>query len=393
MAIGAAAARRTPTSEAPGDSPLLNNTVNIIGASTAWSWGFTGQGWYVGILDTGIRKTHQFFTGKTIVEACFAMGADGVGGAGDCPNGQSTQFGSGSAAHGPSSYQSFDHGTHVSGIATGNYGSLAGVAKNANIIAVQVFSRLPTLTLTSWSSDTLAGLDWVYSQRGNYKISSTNLSLGGGGPYNARCDGDSRKSAMDNLRNVGIATAIATGNNGWCNGISAPGCISSAVSVGASTDSDAQSSFSNWGNGEGGLIQKVFAPGSDIYSSTGTSDSSYASWNGTSMATPHVAGAWALIKQAVPFGSVTDILAALRTSGVGITSTCDGRNLAIPRIRVDRAITALGKYTPDDSGVAVRHDHSRRQVPTGRPRTRSFPVTAAPADFCGLRRLDGCRDG
>ena len=73
------------------DLPQLDGTVNLVGAATAWSWGFTGSGWYVAILDTGIRSTHQFFAGKSIVEACFAKGADGVGGAGDCPNGQSTQ--------------------------------------------------------------------------------------------------------------------------------------------------------------------------------------------------------------------------------------------------------------------------------------------------------------
>lgn len=323
--------------EAAPERSSLDTSVNLVGAKTAWGWGYTGSGWYVAVLDTGIRKTHQFFTGKTIVEACFALGQDGVSGAGDCPNGQSTMAGPGSAAHYASSYSGYDHGTHVSGIATGNYGSLAGVAKNAGILAVQVFSKFPPSALSSYSSDTLAALDYVYSVRGTYRISSVNMSLGGSTRYSSPCDSNSRKTAIDNLRSAGIATAIATGNDHWCNAISAPACISSAVAVGSSTDSDAESSFSNWHP----TLQKLYAPGSSIYSSTGSSDSSYASWNGTSMATPHVAGAWALMRQAVPNRSVADLLSALRTTGVSIGSSCDAGESPIPRIRVDRVIATL----------------------------------------------------
>ena len=335
----------TPPVEAK-DLPKLDGTVNLVGAATAWSWGFTGSGWYVAILDTGIRSTHQFFAGKSIVEACFAKGQDGVGGAGDCPNGQSTQTGTGSAAHHPSNYDGFDHGTHVAGIAAGKSGSLAGIAKDASIIAVQVFSKMsaaacddPAPCVTSWSSDTLAALDWVYSVRGSYRVASANLSLGGG-RYSSACDSDSRRSAVEALRNAGIATAIAAGNDGWCGSVSSPGCISSAVGVGASTDADNQSSFSNWHPS----LVRLFAPGSSIYSSTGTSNTSYASWSGTSMATPHVAGAWALMKQVVSNGSVTDFLNAFRTTGVNLTSTCDSRRTPIPRFRVDRAIATLVRY-------------------------------------------------
>lgn len=319
------------------DRPSLDVSVELIGAKTAWGWGYTGAGWYVAVLDTGIRKTHQFFTGKTVVEACFALGSDGVGGAGDCPNGNATMTGPGSAVHHPSTYSSYDHGTHVSGIATGNYGSLAGVAKNANIIAVQVFSKFSGNAISSWNSDTLAGLDYIYSIRGSYNIAAVNMSLGGSTRYSYSCDSDSRKASIDNLRSVGIATAIATGNNGWCTGVSSPGCISSSVSVGASTDSDSEASFNNWH----ATLQKLFAPGYLIYSSTGASDSSYASWSGTSMATPHVAGAWALLKHRLSSGSVTDLLNALRTTGVSVYSVCDYYTTAIPRIRVDRAIQSF----------------------------------------------------
>jgi subtilisin family serine protease len=318
------------------ERPMLSESANLVGAVTAWSWGLTGSGWYVAILDTGIRKTHQFFTGKSVVEACFASGSDGAPGAGDCPNGQSTMTGPGSAVHYSSSYASYDHGTHVAGIATGNYGSMAGIAKDANIIAVNVFSKVSG-SLTSWNTDSLAGLDYIYSLRGSYNIASVNMSLGGG-KFSSPCDSDSRKTAIDNLRSVNIAVAIATGNNGYCSNISAPACISSAVSVGSSTKSDSESSFNNWD----AAMQKLYAPGSSINSSTGNSDSSYSSWNGTSMATPHVAGAWALLKQAVPSLSVAKGLEVLRNTGRLITSVCNGNAApGIPRIKVDQAIASL----------------------------------------------------
>ncbi len=330
-----------------GKSRLVD-TIPLIGADDAWSMGYTGAGWYVAVLDTGLRKTHQFFTGKTVVEACYALGEDGAGPAGDCPNGLVSMIGAGAAVHYTSTYQGYDHGTHVAGIAVGNYPSSTppapdyGVAKNANIIAVKIFSKFSAAScggspcVMSWNSDSAAGLDYVYSIRGSYSIAAVNMSLGGG-LYSAFCDSDSRKAAIDNLRSAGIAAAIATGNDGECGYVSAPACISTSVSVGASTDSDAEAGFNNWDE----TLQRLFAPGYEVQSATGASNSSYEYWSGTSMATPHVAGAWALLKQAKPTGSVTDLLAALRSTGVGVTSTCDGHTTPIPRIQVDAAISAF----------------------------------------------------
>ena len=326
--------------------PQLSNSVSIIGATTAWSQGYTGSGWYVAILDTGIRRTHQFFYNKTIVEACFASGENQTAPAGDCPNGSNTMYGTGAAAHHPSNYATYDHGTHVSGIAAGKKsdGSLNGVAKDANIIAVNIFSKFSSSQdVRAKTSDIIKGLDYIYTLRNTYSISAVNMSLGGG-LYSSQSQCDSAdaltKTAIDNLKSVGIATVIATGNSGECNGVSWPGCISSAVAVGASTKSDIQSSLSNWHSS----IQDFFAPGQSIFSSTGGSDSSYVSWSGTSMATPHVTGAWAILRQNQPTASVTQLLSALNTSGVPITTLC-GTGLSKPRIQVDKA---LGSSPPNN---------------------------------------------
>lgn len=312
--------------------PMLDDSAGIVGADAAWSKGYTGAGWYVAVLDTGIRRTHQFFTGKTIIEACRAKGQDGRTPAGDCPNGKWKMDGPGSAAHLPVSYDGYDHGTHVAGIAAGNYGSLAGVAKDANIIAVNVFSMFPGDVL-AWSSDIIAGLSYVYSLRGSYNIASVNLSLGGG-RYYAACDkgaGAAYKKPIDLLRAAGIATVIATGNEEYCDSVGSPSCVSTAVAVGSTTKADARSWFSNFH----ATMQKLFAPGSWIYSATDASDSSYEEWCGTSMATPHVAGAWALLRQAYPAESVTNLLAVLRATGIPINACSTTGN---PRLQIDAAL-------------------------------------------------------
>ncbi len=317
-----------------GDRPMLDTSVNLIGAENAWGMGYTGSGWYVAILDTGIRRTHQFFQGKTIVEACFSKEKD-------CPNGSTEQYGTGAAAHYESIYDGYDHGTHVAGIAAGKYGSLAGVAKSSNIIAVQVFSRFSaedcsgSPCVMSWESDQIKGLEYVYTLRGTYSIAAANMSLGSG-KYSSYCDSEPQKAAIDNLKSVRIATVIAAGNDAYCGYISSPACISSAVAVGASDNSDSEAYFNNWHS----TLQEFFAPGVSIYSSTGNSNSSYSSWSGTSMAAPHMTGAWALLREAGPSSSVNTIFNALRDTGTSISSPwCSGG--PIPRINVDEAVLDL----------------------------------------------------
>ncbi len=317
-----------------GDRPMLDTSVDLIGAENAWDMGYTGSGWYVAILDTGIQRTHQFFQEKTVVEACFSKEKD-------CPNGSTEQYSTGAAVLYESIYDGYDHGTHVAGIAAGKYGSLAGVAKSSNIIAVQVFSRFSaedcsgTPCVMSWDSDQIKGLEYVYTLRGTYSIAAANMSLGSG-KHSTYCDSEPQKAAIDNLKSVRIATVIAVGNDAYCGYISSPACISSAVAVGASDNSDSEAYFNNWHS----TLQEFFAPGVSIVSSTGSSNSSYSSLSGTSMAAPHVTGAWALLREASPSSSVNTIFNALRDTGTLISSPwCSGG--PIPRINVDEAVLDL----------------------------------------------------
>ncbi|WP_420267226.1 S8 family serine peptidase [Candidatus Magnetominusculus dajiuhuensis] len=320
----------------------INWNITKVGASTAWANGYDGTGYTVAILDTGVDKTHPMLTGKVASEACYSSNDNESSVATVCPGGVDNSTASGSAMPyaGNCPTGECDHGTHVAGIAAGlTTDNSSGVAKGANIIAIQVFSRIDDNTTCegsspctlSYTSDQLKGLERVYALKNTYSIASANMSLGGGW-YGANCDNDSRKAAIDNLRSAGIATVISSGNSKYPDGMGAPGCISTAVSVGATDSSDNVSSYSNSAS-----FLNLLAPGSAITSAV--PNGGYATWNGTSMAAPHVAGAWAVLKQAKPTASVTDILSALTSTGVSVTDSRNG--ISKPRIQVALALNAL----------------------------------------------------
>jgi len=323
--------------------PMLAESVPLVQGNAAWDAGFTGSGRVIAILDTGVDKAHTFLSGKVIVEACYS-------GNGNCPNGMTSQLGSGAAV--PCTYAAAcNHGTHVAGIAAGLGSSFSGVAKGANLMAVQVFSRFTGSNCgtgedpcaLSYTSDILAGLERVYALRNNYPFASVNMSIGGG-RFFSNCDSDARKVAIDNLRSVGIATVISSGNAGFTNSMSAPACISTAASVGSTQDgsldttTDAISGFSNSAS-----FLSLLAPGQPINSSI--PGNAFANFQGTSMAAPHVAGAWAILKQAKPSATVPEILSALQTTGLPIT---DPRN-GITKSRIE-ILDALQAIVPPPGG-------------------------------------------
>lgn len=327
-------------------APSLSESTNIVGATTAWASGYTGAGQVVAILDTGVDSAHPFLAGKVVSEACYSTTYPPEGSSPVCPGGAEESTAPGSGTYCDLSIAGCYHGTHVAGIAAGrDPGGLgfSGVARDANIIAIQVFSRFDNPSYCSgpcalaWDEDIIAGLERVYELRNTYPIAAANLSLGGDAyPYVCDVDFPIYKTAIDNLRSVGIATVIASGNEYYSTAISAPACVSSAVSVGSTRDGsgyatpvDAVSPFSNSAS-----FLSLLAPGEIIYSSY--PGGSYVPISGTSMATPHVTSAWAILKQRMPVSTVEQILAALTNTGVPIYDSRNG--ITKPRIRINAAL-------------------------------------------------------
>jgi subtilisin family serine protease len=228
-----------------------------------YTFNWTGSGVRAYVIDTGIRTSHSQFGGRA------SNVFDAFGGSGADCNG---------------------HGTHVAGTIGG---STYGVAKSALLRGVRVLD----CNGSGSNSGVIAGVDFVRTN--GIQPAVANMSLGGGAS-------SALDTAVNNLSNAGITIAVAAGNSNAnaCN--SSPARAANAITVGSTTTTDARSSFSNFGT-----CLDLFAPGSGILSSWFSSDTATATLSGTSMASPHVAGAAALYKQANPGASASTIRNAL----------------------------------------------------------------------------------
>ncbi|MEU4157405.1 S8 family serine peptidase [Actinoplanes sp. NPDC026670] len=206
------------------------------------------------VIDTGIRTTHKQFGGRAV------SGYDFVGddsNADDC-NG---------------------HGTHVAGTIGG---STYGVAKKVKLVGVRVLD----CDGEGYISHIVDGIDWVTQNADLPAVA--NMSLGGG--YSPALDW-----AVEESIAAGITYVVAAGNEDTDARLSSPADVPEAITVAASDSKDRRASFSNYGGGV-----DLFAPGVGIKSSVSTSDTATAKYSGTSMASPHVAGAAALLLDANP---------------------------------------------------------------------------------------------
>ncbi|RDD85971.1 S8 family peptidase [Streptomyces parvulus] len=227
-----------------------------------------GQGVTAYVVDTGVRITHGDFGGRA------SYGYDAI------DNDNTAQDGHG-------------HGTHVAGTVAG---SAYGVAKKAKIVGVRVLDNSGSGT----TAQVVAGIDWV--ARNAVKPAVANMSLGGGAD-------SALDTAVRNAIASGVTFVVAAGNESTNASTKSPARVTEAITVGATTSSDARASYSNYGS-----VLDLFAPGSSITSAWNTGDSATNTISGTSMASPHVAGAAALHLAANPTATPAQVATALTSA-------------------------------------------------------------------------------
>lgn len=295
----------------------LVQSLPLIQQPAAVSLGYEGEGTSVVVLDTGLDYTRSAFGSctapSTTSTTCRVLEAFDL-------------------ARDDRSLDADGHGTNVSGI-------VAGVAPKTKLIGIDVFVRKGAS-----DSDILAGLNWTLSNTTKYNIKAVNMSLGGG-KYTTSCNSVYTQAFAD-LRNAGVAPVVASGNDGYTNALSSPACTSGAVAVGAVYDSnmggiawstctdsttaaDKVTCFSN-----SSTLVSLLAPGSQI-TAAGITQS------GTSQATPHVAGAIAVLRaaNAAPNDTVGQTVNRLVSTGVLITDAKSG--LTTPRIDLLAALNSI----------------------------------------------------
>lgn len=297
-------------------TPELEESLKFIGGDLVHQAGAMGAGTAVAIFDTGVDSSHPFLGGRVVEESCFSINDPENHLNGLCPNGLGSQIGDG-AANGcdmVSGSGACVHGTHVAGIAAGHSNSLfSGVAPAANIVAVQVFTSSP-FGLVAYSSDIIAGFDWLINEAKTLNISAVNLSLGGGRYFNYCDSGDLLAPLIATLRVRGVATVISSGNNGFIDSVSWPACLSEAIATGATlANADSIAYYSNRGP-----LLDLFAPGSDIRSST---PGGFQWMSGTSMAAPHITGAFAVLKSAKRSASIDQLEEIFESTGAPLAGS------------------------------------------------------------------------
>lgn len=292
----------------------------------------SGAGVHVYIIDTGIRATHTQFTGR--IGGGYTAVSDGQG-TNDC-NG---------------------HGTHVAGTVGG---STYGVAKQVTLHPIRVLNCSGSGT----NAGVIAGVNWVTANRVGPAVA--NMSLGGAAST-------ALDTAINNSIAAGITYAVAAGNENQnaCN--VSPARVAAAITVGATTSTDARSSFSNYGP-----CLDIFAPGSSITSAVNSSDTATAALSGTSMASPHVAGAAALYLAGSPSASPAQVAAAL-TDNATLNKVTNAGTGSPNRLLYTGLIGGPGPATPTNTAVPPTATATLAPTATATPRPTATATLAPTA--------------
>ncbi|HDG7211853.1 peptidase S8 [Acinetobacter nosocomialis] len=294
----------------------------LINQPQANTKGFNGTDSSVAVLDTGVNYLHSDF-------GCTAVNS---------PSSTCRVVYAFDSAPDDGSLDDNGHGSNVSAI-------VSKVATKTKIIGIDVFR-----SGSAYDSDILAGINWAVNNAKTYNIKAINLSLGiPGVKYKSECSNSSYATAFANARAAGVVPVVASGNDAFPDGISSPACVAGAVRVGAVYDSNIGGV--SWGNpvkcsdpttaadkvacfSNGGSLVTLLAPGAMITAGGYT-------MGGTSQATPHVAGAIALLRanSVTPTETIDQTINRLKTTGKPITDSRTG--LVFPRIDLLAATNGL----------------------------------------------------
>lgn len=261
-----------------------------------YTYNYTGSGVDAYVFDTGIRLSHNEFGGRA------KAGYDAFGG---------------------DTYDQNGHGTHVAGTIGG---ATYGVAKQVTLYSVRVLDAQGSGSYTG----IINGLNWAISHHSS-RPAVGNMSLGGGAST-------SLDNAVVNAINDGIVMCVAAGNESQNAGNVSPARVTAAITVGATTSSDAFASYSNYGS-----VVDILAPGSSITSAWYTSNTATNTISGTSMATPHVAGVAALYLQQNPGASPSAVANAI------VSTATSGKISGVPSGTVNKLLYSL--LTSDGGGT------------------------------------------
>lgn len=340
---------------------LLQDSTNIVNATKTWAVqssgvNITGKGETICIIDTGVNYTHLDLGG------CFgnnnaSSGCKIIGGWNTVLDNNNTMDNNG-------------HGTHVAGIAAAN-GSIVGVAPEAKIIAMNAYNAAAG---GFYDDDLLEAINWCIDNSSTFNISVISMSLGGNINFTDYCDEDSRENSnlYSSPINAAIAknitVTIASGNSANFTAISSPACIQNATPVAGTNKADGWYSNSNRNS-----LVKLLAPGQSINSTTGPCLAScyngYGLLTGTSMATPHVAGAFAIMNQYLKLinqrKTPKQIEAIFNNTGKRISDSSSGLNFS--RIDIYAAINNMDATLPYFSnnfttGVLMRYSNFTANV-------------------------------
>ncbi len=309
-------------------APSLDVSVPLVNAPQSWQLqvngiNITGTGQTICIIDTGINYSHPAFGGCTSASFLDGSCAKVIGG-----------YDYGNSDTDPMDYGS--HGTHVAGIAASENGTYRGVAPDAKLIAMKVFTDVGAGTTAA----AISGIDWCVTNATKYNISVLTMSLTvtSGGNEIIRlsacdtADTSGLAAAASEAAGLGFFVTAASGNAGNKSGITSPACGVNVTSVGRTNDDDTVASSSNSGS-----ILDVLAPGTGIVAPI---LSGVGSKSGTSMSAPHVAGAgalfiqyWEAVYNITP--TYEQIRTKLKNTGVQIT---DSNSVTKGRIDVLKAL-------------------------------------------------------